>query len=156
MALVHDMGEALVGDITPSDGVSPGKVVSGSLMNIAYHRIEDKYMREEMALKFLACTMRSTNPDFADRILELWHEFEKGETRVALLVRQIDSLECMHQAVIYEERAGEDMSEFMKLEEKITLPELKPLLDTVLRKSEELKMRKRADVVIVFVSGRAY
>jgi 5'-deoxynucleotidase YfbR-like HD superfamily hydrolase len=25
MALIHDMGEALVGDITPSDGISPGK-----------------------------------------------------------------------------------------------------------------------------------
>ena len=108
-----------------------------------------------MALKFLACTMRSTNPDFADRILELWYEFEKGETRVALLVRQIDKLECMHQAVIYEERTGEDMRNFMELEGEITLPELNPLLDTVLRKFEELKMRKRADIVMVFVSGRA-
>jgi 5'-deoxynucleotidase YfbR-like HD superfamily hydrolase len=29
MALVHDMGEALVGDITPHDGVSIGKTHSG-------------------------------------------------------------------------------------------------------------------------------
>ncbi|KAF2806338.1 uncharacterized protein BDZ99DRAFT_465954 [Mytilinidion resinicola] len=41
MALVHDMGEALVGDIAPSDGISA----------------EEKYTREEMALKFLACTI---------------------------------------------------------------------------------------------------
>jgi 5'-deoxynucleotidase YfbR-like HD superfamily hydrolase len=26
MALVHDMGEALIGDITPSDGISRGSI----------------------------------------------------------------------------------------------------------------------------------
>ena len=56
-----------------------------------------------MALKFLACTIRPLNPNFADLILELWYEFEAGETRTSQLVRQIDKLECIDQAIIYEE-----------------------------------------------------
>lgn len=106
-----------------------------------------------MALKFLACTIRATNPEFADQILELWHEYDEGKTRTAILVKQIDKLECMHQAVIYEERTGKDMSGFMKLQVKVTLPELKPLLDTCLQRYEELKERRQADIIVVFVSG---
>ena len=26
MAVVHDMGEAVIGDIAPGDGISPGKI----------------------------------------------------------------------------------------------------------------------------------
>jgi hypothetical protein len=86
-------------------------------------------------------------------ILELWHEFEDGETRAALLVQQIDKLDCMQQAVIYEERTGKNMGDFMELKEKITLPELKPLLDACLAKYKELQLRRQADITIIFVSG---
>jgi 5'-deoxynucleotidase YfbR-like HD superfamily hydrolase len=109
-----------------------------------------------MALKFLACTIRPTNPKFADQILELWDEYEEGKTRAALLAKQMDKLECIQQAVIYEERTGKDMSDFILLKEKVTLPELKPLLDTCLQKYDELKLRRQADIVVVFVSGIAY
>ena len=108
-----------------------------------------------MALKFLTCTIRSSHPDFADLIMELWYEFEKGETDVAVLVRQIDKLDSIVQAVIYEERTGKDMSEFMELKDEITLPELRPLLDTCLEEREELRLRRQAeaDLIVVFVSG---
>jgi hypothetical protein len=103
-----------------------------------------------MALKFLVCIIRSTNPEFAGRVLELWYEYEKGETRAAILVKQMDKLECMHQAVIYEERTGIDMSDFMQLKEKVTLPELQPLLETCFLKHNELKLRRQFDIVVVF------
>lgn len=106
-----------------------------------------------MAFEFLACTIRPTNPKFADQILELWNEYEEGKTRAALLAKQMDKLECIQQAVIYEERTGKDMSDFMGLKEKVTLPELKPLLDTCLQKYDELKLRKQANLFVVFVSG---
>jgi 5'-deoxynucleotidase YfbR-like HD superfamily hydrolase len=108
-----------------------------------------------MALKFLVYIIRSTNPEFAGRVLELWYEYEKGETRAAILVKQMDKLECMHQAVIYEERTGIDMSDFMQLKEKVTLPELQPLLETCFLKHNELKLRRQFDIVVVFVSGMA-
>ena len=106
-----------------------------------------------MALKFLACTVHASNPQFADSILEHWYEYEAGETRAAVLVRQMDKLECMDQAIIYEERSGLDLGEFMALKEQITLPELKPWLEIRLRDYKGLKLRKKANIVVVFVSG---
>jgi hypothetical protein len=107
-----------------------------------------------MALKFLACTLRSSNPDFADSILDLWHEYEDGKTDTAILVRQLDKLECIHQAVVYEERSGVDLGEFMELKEKVTLPGWQPLLNDCLHKHEEIKMRKEKNPVVIFVSGK--
>ncbi|GIZ48184.1 hypothetical protein CKM354_001125700 [Cercospora kikuchii] len=137
MALVHDMGEAIIGDITPYDGISP----------------DEKRLREELAVKFLSCTVRPSNPHFADMVLELWNEYEAGKTQVSQLVRQIDKLECMNQAAIYEERSGQDMEEFMALRSCVTLPELQPWLSVVLQDYEELKSRRKSDTIIVFVSG---
>ncbi|KAF9728651.1 cytidylate kinase [Paraphaeosphaeria minitans] len=137
MALVHDMGEALIGDITPSDGIST----------------EQKFKREEMALEFLACTLRTSNPDLANSILDLWHEYEDGRTDTAILVKQLDKLECYHQAIIYEERTGIDLEEFKELKEKITLPELQPLLDECLKRHKEIKQRRLIDPIVIFVSG---
>ncbi|KAL8881212.1 MAG: hypothetical protein Q9198_001539, partial [Flavoplaca austrocitrina] len=137
MALVHDMGEAVIGDITPFDGISR----------------DEKHLREEMALKFLACTIRPLNPSFADLILELWCEFEEGETRTSQLVRQIDKLECIDQAIIYEERSGVNLGNFMALEEQITLPELQRWKKIRLQDYENLKSRKKARITVVFVSG---
>lgn len=109
-----------------------------------------------MALKFLACTIRSFNPSFANLILDHWYEYEAGESRTSVLVRQMDKLECMDQAVIYEERSGEDLSEFMALRADIDLPELKPWLEILLQNYENLKSRKNANIVVGFVSGITY
>ncbi|KAL9632746.1 MAG: hypothetical protein Q9204_003662 [Flavoplaca sp. TL-2023a] len=106
-----------------------------------------------MALKFLACTIRPLKPSFADLILELWCEFEAGETRTSQLVRQIDKLECIDQAIIYEERSGVNLGNFMALEEQITLPELKSWKKIRLQDYENLKSRKKAPITVVFVSG---
>ena len=89
-------------------------------------QIEEKHLREEMALKCLACTVRASDPQFADSMLEHWYEYEAGESRAAILVRQMDKLECTDQAIIYDERSELDSSELMTLEEQITLPVLQP------------------------------
>lgn len=107
-----------------------------------------------MALKFLACTIRPSNPGFADSLLENWYEYEAGETQASLLVRQMDKLECIDQAILYEERSGLGLGEFMALKEQITLPELKPWLQMRLQDYENLKARKNANIVVVFVSGK--
>jgi HD domain len=106
-----------------------------------------------MALKFLACTIRPSNSRFADLILNIWYEYEAGETRLSLLVRQLDKLECIDQAIIYEERYGLDLSEFMALKEQVTLPELQPWLKIRLQEYDDLMLRKKAEIVVVFVSG---
>ena len=65
----------------------------------------------------------------------------------------MDKLEYMGQAIIYEERSGLDLGEFMAFREQITLPELKPWLETRLRDYEGLKLQNKANILVVFVSG---
>ncbi|MCJ1448909.1 MAG: HD domain-containing protein 2 [Stictis urceolatum] len=131
------MGEAIIGDITPYDGISQ----------------EEKHLREEMAIKFLACTIRSWDPRFADLLSKYWYEYEEGQTRAAMLVRQMDKLECLDQAVLYSERSGIALDEFMDLKEKITLPELQPWLEMRLKDHENLKLRQKMYIKVVFISG---
>jgi hypothetical protein len=109
-----------------------------------------------MALKFLACTVRSWNLNFADLILDLWYEYEKGESDAAILVKQIDKLECIQQANIYQQRGGTDLSEFMELKDKVTLPVLQPLLDDCLHNHNEIVARTEVNLVIIFISGKHF
>jgi hypothetical protein len=105
-----------------------------------------------MAIKFLACTVRSSNPSFADTIVSRWHEYEDGKTPAAILVRQLDKLECIQQAVLYSRRDGIIVDDFMELKEKVTLPALQPLLNECLRKHESVVRNEDRDFFI-FVIG---
>lgn len=80
MALVHDLAESLMGDLTPSDPVSP----------------EQKYKSEQNALNEICADI-----DNGQEILDLWEEFEEGKTKAAKFVRGLDKLEMMFQAHEY-------------------------------------------------------
>lgn len=84
----------------------------------------------------------------------MWNEYEQATSQVAQLVHQIDKLECIDQAILYEERSGKDMSEFMKLRDVITLPELQDWLQDRLMDYESLKLRNVSNAKFVFISGR--
>ena len=91
MALIHDLAESVVGDITPEDGVTP----------------DEKFRRESEALKSLL------NPlPMAEELLALWHEFENGDSVEAKFVRRLDKLEMVFQAARYEASTGMDLSGF--------------------------------------------
>ena len=85
LALVHDLAEAIVGDITPHDGIDPA----------------EKRRREERAIRELAATLGGDDGE----LLALWLEFEAGATPEARLVRELDVIEMAMQARAYE-RAG--------------------------------------------------
>lgn len=80
MALIHDLGEAFVGDLTPRDGLAP----------------DEKHRREAVAVARLLEGL----PNAAE-LLALWQEYEAGETPEARLVRQLDRLEMGLQASVY-------------------------------------------------------
>jgi len=84
IALVHDLAEATVGDITPHCGVSD----------------VDKHQRELQAITGM--TGGLANADCGAEILELWKEYEAGETPEAKLVKDMDKLEMILQALEYE------------------------------------------------------
>ncbi|XP_062163466.1 uncharacterized protein LOC133870372 [Alnus glutinosa] len=94
IAIVHDMAEAIVGDITPSDGVPK----------------EEKSRREQAALnemcKVLGGGMR------AEEIQELWQEYENNSSLEANLVKDFDKVEMILQALEYEAEHGKVLDEF--------------------------------------------
>ncbi|KAG9779724.1 hypothetical protein KCU88_g3969, partial [Aureobasidium melanogenum] len=140
MALAHDMGEAIVGDITPSDGVPR----------------DEKLLKERLALAYLACLIRPVNPSFADEIEELWSEFEAGDSKTAQLVRSVDALECMHQAVVYEERSQlvKDLGEFMELETKVSASELRDWAKCLKQERDTLwSSNVTQDLTFLFILG---
>jgi putative hydrolase of HD superfamily len=71
LALVHDLAEAEVGDLTPLDGV-PG---------------EEKLRREREAMQYLVHDLLGGSRA-ALRIEALWEEYERRETKEARLVKE--------------------------------------------------------------------
>ena len=85
MALIHDLGEALIGDIK----WEKGKRVIGSQ--------EEKHKDERKAIK----KMFADNPSFKEYI-DSWEEFVGQKTIEAKIVKQLDKLEMVIQALEYE------------------------------------------------------
>ncbi|KAL1723163.1 HD domain-containing protein [Schizophyllum commune] len=95
LALVHDIAEAQVGDITPRHGLSK----------------EEKAKLEEDAMNNFVYEMLHDSPA-ARRIMGLWKEYEARETPEALFVKDLDRFEMAAQAFAYERRTGKDLQTF--------------------------------------------
>lgn len=87
MSIVHDIGESIIGDITPSDGVDE-----------AY-----KNKIETEAIEKLAGLVASKS---ADEIRQLFQEYEDGKTKEAKLVKDLDRFDMVLQAYEYERMEG--------------------------------------------------
>jgi putative hydrolases of HD superfamily len=108
IALLHDLGEAYVGDLTPHAQVD--RATKHQLEREAVQRILAKLPRGEAHLA-------------------LWEEYEAGSSFEARLVRQLDRLEMGLQACIYEHQGAGDLSEFFaSVHQALETPALKALL----------------------------
>lgn len=87
LALVHDMAECIVGDITPFDGVSK----------------EEKHKREKETMEHLSSLV---GEEAGKEFLPLWKEYEAQETEEARFVKDLDRFEMILQAHEYEESEG--------------------------------------------------
>lgn len=101
MALVHDLGEAYVGDITPSDNVPKS----------------DKSEREHAALQRILGKLPN-----GQETLDIWLEYEQQSSPEAKFVKRIDRLELALQAAVYEHQGLIEGSEFYQA----VLPQLPP------------------------------
>ena len=109
MAVLHDLGEARVGDLTPVDGVSSA----------------DKHRLEAGAVQGIMGGLRG-----GGRHLAIWQEYEDGETPEARFVRQVDKLEMALQAAAYGQRGYEGLEEFFdSARGAIEDPDLLAILD---------------------------
>jgi len=87
MAIVHDVAEAIVGDITPHCNVSP----------------EAKRAAEDAAIVRIREVLGGAGCGRAGAEVEaLWREYEAGASPVAVLVKDLDKLEMIIQAHEYE------------------------------------------------------
>ncbi|KAM0476449.1 hypothetical protein ACHAPX_006362 [Trichoderma viride] len=130
MALVHDMAELLVGDITPVDGVAK----------------PEKSRREAETMDFLTKNLlRSVaGGDVGTEIRSIWQEYEDSETLDSHFVHDVDKIELLLQMVEYEKqgKGHVDLGEFAYVSRKVTLPEMKEWAEELLREREALWQTK--------------
>jgi len=91
MALLHDLGEYLVGDITPHDR----------------EKYEAKRPREEDAVSELL-----QGVDKSGELLELWRDVAYERTEAGRLIKELDKIEMAFQALFYERQTGISLEEF--------------------------------------------
>ena len=84
MAIVHDIAEAIVGDITPDQGVSK----------------DDKFNFEFNAIQTFKKQLNQS--PFALEMESLWLEYENGKSPEALVCKDLDKFEMIVQAFEYE------------------------------------------------------
>ncbi|CAD6193213.1 unnamed protein product [Caenorhabditis auriculariae] len=92
MSLVHDIGESIVGDITPHCGISQ----------------EDKFNLENEAMKRIA----SYVPNVGDEWMQLWNEYEEATSLTATVVKHLDKFDMVAQAWSYEQKHDICLEEF--------------------------------------------
>jgi putative hydrolase of HD superfamily len=125
MALIHDLAEALVGDITPMDEVPK----------------TEKKRREEITMDyFTSSLLGNVNGGITGKeINDIWHEFEDGETLESKFVNDVDKIELVLQMVEYERvhKHQLDLGGFSWVASRIVLPEVKEWANEALREREK-------------------
>ncbi|KAI9651358.1 hypothetical protein NHQ30_001399 [Ciborinia camelliae] len=125
MALVHDMAEALVGDITPVDGVPKS----------------EKNRREATTMDYFTKSLlgRVNGGITGQQIQEIWQEYEDSVTLESKFVHDVDKIELILQMVEYEraDKGNLDLGEFSWVASKIVLPEVQAWADEIFKEREE-------------------
>jgi len=113
MALIHDLPEAIIGDLTPSKKTAETKEKEDTAIN--------------QILNLLPKRQRET-------YIAVWNEYMEGKTGEAQAVRQLEKIEMALQAKEYEKAgsASKSLERFIKsAEEATSWPELKRLLSFI-------------------------
>ena len=100
MAVCHDVAEVRVGDITPHDGISS----------------EDKIRIETEAMLSL-----SKGFPRGDHMLELYREYEAGETAEARFLKLCDKLDMAFQSYVYQSRTESNLRNFRKTANRLVV-----------------------------------
>ncbi|KAJ5273269.1 HD domain-containing protein [Penicillium angulare] len=127
MALIHDMAESLVGDITPADNVTKS----------------EKARREGETMDYIVKTLLGNVPGGAlsgAEIMRVFQEYEDNQTPEAQFVHDIDKMELLLQFIEYERTHGVDLQEFEYVASKVQLPEIQAWAQQVI--SERPKYNK--------------
>ncbi|MBI5332141.1 MAG: HD domain-containing protein [Candidatus Aenigmarchaeota archaeon] len=111
MALAHDMGESIIGDLTPDD---IGR--------------ESKHVKEKNAM----IEITSLLPDAQRKeIMNLWTAYNEGKTNEAIFVKDIDLLELAMQVLEYEKSNSKKYDIIEKVGDRITTKALRLLFNEI-------------------------
>ncbi|XP_013176896.1 PREDICTED: HD domain-containing protein 2 [Papilio xuthus] len=124
IALVHDLAECIVGDLTPHCGVSP----------------EEKKRQEDEAMKKIA----ELTGIAGDRMYDLYKEYENQTSPEAKFAKDLDRYDMILQAFEYEKRenAPKKLEEFFKATEgKFNHPFIKDLVIELYRQRDEFEKK---------------
>ncbi|KAG0132631.1 putative HD family hydrolase [Tuber indicum] len=114
LAIVHDMAEALVGDITPPDKIEKGRRHLPGITR--------KHRRELESMQYIVNKLlKPISEVIAKDIMDLWMEYETGKTPEAVFVKDVDRFELICQTIEYEKKyeAQKDLKEFLHVRESI-------------------------------------
>ena len=130
MALIHDLAEALVGDLTPHCKVDK----------------DEKTRRELDAIHFLTYDLLG-DTDASNTIFQLWFEYEQRQSLESKLVKDLDCFELCLQAYEYEKTHNiEDLQQFWNgAAPKIQHPQIKRWLTALLQKRRTLWVGRGVD-----------
>jgi putative hydrolase of HD superfamily len=93
MALIHDLGEAIIGDWDALKTKNEG-------------RVEEKQKKEDEALRRILSALPK---ELEGKYESIWEELAAGETQESKLIKQVDRLELLLQSVEYEKEGyGKD------------------------------------------------
>ena len=94
MALLHDLAESIIGDITP-DHITKN----------------EKITKENNAIKQI---LKNLPDDITESYFEIWNDYQKKISKEAILLHEIDKLEMAFQAKFYQKKGitKEDLKTF--------------------------------------------
>ncbi|KAJ4306788.1 hypothetical protein N0V88_000155 [Collariella sp. IMI 366227] len=124
MCLFHDTAEALVGDLTPADGMPEA----------------ERHRREGETMGYIeGKVLSNVNVAASEEMVGLWREFEEGETLESRFVQDVDKIEMLLQMAEYERRAGEslDLGQLICVETKILLSETRAWTQEIMEERKE-------------------
>jgi putative hydrolases of HD superfamily len=113
LGMLHEIGEIYTGDITPLDNIN----------------IEEKTKLELNSVEKVFSKLSNS-----EKYVNLWLEYERGETSEAKFVKQVDKLEMVLQAHLYEKMNYNNLDEFfVYVKERISSPELKQIFEDLIK-----------------------
>jgi putative hydrolases of HD superfamily len=113
IALLHDLAEAEIGDITPQRK----KPDHRELENTTMKRILKAFSRDQR-----------------EKYWETWHEYQNGSSPEACLVHEVDKIEMLLQA--YEYQSQEEIPELDRFFDTIVSDVYKEIVNSIKRKRE--------------------
>ncbi len=140
MALVHDLAEAITGDISRDhfDSCENNIGIKPSMSK------EQKSKNEEKAMEQISSLLDEQS---REEIVSLWKEFEERETKTSVFVKDLDRLDCMMQAIEYkrahpENKLLDDFYLWYKKFGDAKNPEIKKMIEKILKEFEETMKEK--------------